>query len=298
MKLYQFSRTLFQFLAIALFTIVLTCACKALGASGLLPAQSASAGSGAGAANPELVPAPQDPQAMSVLNQVLAGGGGAPAIAAVSDYTATGSVEAGGLQHSMTIRGLLGSEFRIDVSSPEGTYSSGVDQGMVFSKAVDGTVSRPQQSNGHPNPFALPVWTPLYPAGFAFPSAFVGNIVSATTFGVSYIGTTTINGHTVHDIRITAGPFTAASQSGTMRLGLRQTRDLFIDTSTFQIVAFRETVPRNPIHEVDYSNYEAVNGVLMPFTIYDSYGGQAGVTIQINQIVFNTGLQQSDFAVQ
>jgi hypothetical protein len=73
---------------------------------------------------------------------------------------------------------------------------------------------------------------------------------------------------------------------------------LFIDTSTFQIVAFRETVPRSPTHEVDYDNYKSVNGVLVPFAISESYGGQVVATIQINQITFNSGLVPSVFSVQ
>ena len=43
---------------------------------------------------PALAPTtpPRDPQAVTILNQVIAAGGGADAIAAVSDYTATGTV--------------------------------------------------------------------------------------------------------------------------------------------------------------------------------------------------------------
>ncbi len=250
------------------------------------------------AASPAFVSPPQDPQAMSILNRVLAAGGGTQAIAGVSDYTATGSFGAGAQPSSVTIHGLGGWEFRMDVSGPTGTHSSGVHQGMVFSKADDDTVSIPQQKGNPPNRFALPVWTPLFPAGFAFQSAFVAHIVSTSIFGVSYLGVTKINGRSAHDIQIVVGPFTAASQPGKGASLPRPTRDLFIDTSTFQIVAFRETVPRNPTHEVDYSDYRVVNGVLMPFMISESFGGQTLPAIQINQIVFNTGLQPLTFAVQ
>lgn len=195
---------------------------------------------------------PRDAQAMSILNQVLAAGGGVPAIAAVSDYTATGNVVTGNDKGTITIRGHHRWEFRMDVNGPTGTHSSGVHHGMVFIQAEDGTVSIPQQKGNHPDRFALPVWTPMFPAGVAFQSAFVAHVVSGKVFAVSYIGTTEINGRSAHDIRIVAGPFTATPQSVKGDLSARPTRDLFIDTSTFQIVAFRESVPRNPIHEVDY----------------------------------------------
>jgi hypothetical protein len=244
-----------------------------------------------------IVDPPRDAQAVSILNQVLTAAGGAPAIAAVSDYTATGNVVTGNDKGTITLRGLHGWEFRMDIADSTGTHSTGVHQGKLFTKAVDGTVDIPQQ-NKNRDRFALPVWTPLFPAGYAFQSAFVTHVVSGKAFSVSMVGSTEINGHSVYDVRISLGPSTTTSQPGDRNLIRRPSRDLFIDTSSFQIVAFRESVPRNPMHEVDYDNYKPVNGVLMPFTISESYGGQTVATMQINQITFNTGLVASVFSVQ
>lgn len=287
MKLTRFSCLSFQFfvLLLALFTIVST-------------SESQGANADQGAPNPAFVAPTQDPQAMSILSQALAAGGGAKAIAAVSDYTATGSVIIGGQASSVTIRGLHGWEFRMDVSGPTGMRSSGVHEGMVFEKAEDGAVSLPQKRSGQRNRFAPPVWTPMFPAGFAFQTAFVAHILTGKNFEVSYIGVTEINGHNVHDIRIAAGPFSAASQRGNSDSVLRYARDLFVDTSTLQIVAFREVLPRNAIHEVGYGDYRLVEGVLMPFKIFESFGGHPTAAIEIGQIEFNTGLQPPAFAAE
>jgi hypothetical protein len=304
MKLTRFYHLSFQciVLILALFTIVSTSESQDGGTSGLLPAQSAPASprsdADRGTKNPAFFSPAQDPEAMSILNEVLAAGGGAKSISAVSDYTATGRVIAAGQESRVTIRGRYGWEFRMDVSGPAGTHSSGVHEGKVFEKAEGGAVSMPQKSSGQRSRFAPPVWTPMFPAGFAFQTAFVAHVVNMKNFEVSYIGATEINGHIVHDIRITAGPFSAASQRGNSDSVLRYARELFVDTSTFQIVAFREVVPRNAIHEVAYADYRLVEGVLMPLKISESLGGHPIADIEIDRIEFNTGLQPAAFAAE
>jgi hypothetical protein len=57
-------------------------------------------------------------------------------------------------------------------------------------------------------------------------------------------------------------------------------------------------LPRGLVHEVHYSNYQTVGGVLMPFSITEDLTGQATWTIQLSQIKFNVGLQESAFALQ
>jgi hypothetical protein len=297
----HFSSKRHQVAEIVIFSILVLATSQAGRLLALPPGQAIAPGSGppspSNATASSFVEPPRDALAMSILNQVLVAGGGAQAIAAVSDYTAAGNVTTGNDKGSITIRGLHGWEFRMDINGSAGAYSSGVHQGKIFTKAADGTVDIPQQ-NRHRDRFALPVWTPMFPAGYAFQSAFVAHVLSGKAFGVLSAGTAEINGHSAYDIRITAGPFPAATQSGAGSLTTRPSRDLFIDASTFQIVAFRETVPRNPTHEIDYSNFKLVNGVLMPFAISESFGGHVVATIQIDQITFNSGLVPSAFSVQ
>jgi len=296
LKLNQSPGSLVRFVVIPIFIIISAVSIQAQGQGAPVPVQPPLPvlGSVPSAAS---VP-PRDPQAMSILNQSLEAAGGAKAIAAIADYTATGKHVAEGEQSSVTLRGLHGWEFRMDISGSKGTHSSGVHKGMVFEKAEGDTVNIPQQKSGQANRYALPVWTPMFPAGFVLQAAFVAHVLSGKVFGVAYNGTTEINGHSAFDIQVISGPFPAGTQLDPKQLSAHQTRDLFIDSTNYQIVAFRETTPRSPTHEVDYDDYKAVDGVQMPFTISELFGGHSHSTIHIDQFVFNTGLQPTAFDVQ
>src|SRR5487761_474089 len=72
-------------------------------------------------------PAARDPQAVSVLTKCLTASGGAQAISAIQDFTATGNVTyfwAGEqVQGSVTVRGIGAGDFRLDANLPDGTRS-------------------------------------------------------------------------------------------------------------------------------------------------------------------------------
>jgi len=44
-----------------------------------------------------------------------------------------------------------------------------------------------------------------------------------------------------------------------------------------------------------FSDYRVVDGVIAPFSIVEFIAGQRTTTIQLRQIVFDTGLTQADF---
>jgi hypothetical protein len=44
-----------------------------------------------------------------------------------------------------------------------------------------------------------------------------------------------------------------------------------------------------------FSDYRAINGILVPFSITERVAGQTTWTIQLSQIAFNTGLGDTDF---
>ncbi len=74
----------------------------------------------------------QDAHALSLLSQALAVGGGAQAVAAISDYTATGNItyyadEAA--QGTVTAMGTNSQEFRLDATLPSGVRSWAVHDG-------------------------------------------------------------------------------------------------------------------------------------------------------------------------
>jgi hypothetical protein len=249
------------------------------------------------AGTPTFISPQQDPQAMTILNQVVNVAGGLQAIKAVSDYTATGSVAAGSQQGTLTLRGFGLYEFRMDLSLPNGVRSTAVHQGLVEYKSADGAVTTPQVQTNPPNRYALHIQTPVFPAGFAFPARMVVQIVSSGNFGTSYLGLTQFDGRPAYDIQIGVGPF-HAPKTANGPITATMTRDFFIDPSTFEVVGFTEAPRGMPRHEVDYADFRSVGGVLMPFSISELVGGQASLTMQLNAFTFNSGLQKSAFALQ
>jgi hypothetical protein len=79
------------------------------------------------------------------------------------------------------------------------------------------------------------------------------------------------------------------------------TRDFFVDPNTFQILSSQDSAhPKDNLsetcpHEMQFSNYQSTNGVLVPFAITETVCGQVTDTITLSQIAFNTGLTDSDF---
>ncbi len=244
----------------------------------------------------------QDPQATSVLNQALTAAGGTNIIGEISDYVGTGNITydpAGQeqTQGTVTVRGSRGSDFRIDATLPTGTRSYAVHQGIVNVKTESGGLIALTPWANAPGRVAFPYQTPLFPMSLIFPAKQLISILSLTdVYGLSYKGTTQVDGHMVNDVLVTEriGPASSTVQSSIPP----RTREIFVDTSTSQIVMMREPIPVGVLHEVHYSNYQAVGGVLMPFTITEDIGGQPSWTINLAQITFNNSLQPSAFVLQ
>lgn len=49
--------------------------------------------------------------------------------------------------------------------------------------------------------------------------------------------------------------------------------------------------------DVYFSNYQGVNGVMVPFSIMDTVNGQQPWAVHLSSMQFNTGLTDSDFAM-
>lgn len=215
--------------------------------------------------------APQDPQAVSVLNQALSGAGGAQALKAVTDYTGSGNITYHGnpdAQGTVTIKGLGSVAVRLDATLSTGIRSWAINEGVTTLKSEDGTVSQLAATNPKvPSSDAFPYQTPLFPSSLAFPYRQLANILNNPSFSISYKGIVQADGHSVHDIevqRVSAGGVDPTSKY--------HAREFFIDTATFQIVMTQDVVPKNITHQIHYSNYTAVSGVLVPFAITETNG--------------------------
>jgi hypothetical protein len=243
-------------------------------------------------------PAPQDAQAVSVLTQALTVAGGLPAIEAIADYTATGNVTYHWNpeeQGSVTIRGLGQIEIRIDSILPSGQHSEAIHDGQTARKKPNEKLWQYPPPYPVPSSEAFPYQPPMFPGSFALPQAQLVVVLNGARFSILYKGIVALDGKSVHDIgvqRVLPG----ATQPDSM--AEYHSIDFFIDSSSLQVVMTQDSVPNHIIHQIRYSDYRPVNGVLVPFSITEQMGGQKTRDIQLNQVNFNGSLQDSDFVLQ
>jgi len=242
-------------------------------------------------------PATKDPQAVSVLNQALTVAGGAAALKAITDYTATGNItyhwnpEA---QGTVTVRGLGLGQIRVDANLPHGVHSWVISDGQTSTKAEDGTLSQYPPPYPVPSSESFPYQPPMFPGSLAFPHEQFVAVLNSPIFSVSYKGIAQVDGRSVHDIELQR---VLPGQTQTDNMTEYRIMEFFVDTSTLQVAMTQDSMPKHIVHQVRYSDYRPVNGVLMPFSISEQMGGQKTREIQLDQISFNGGLQDSDFVL-
>jgi len=239
----------------------------------------------------QATPPQRDPQAVSVLRQSLATAGGAQALATVLDFTATGKITyywtEQGEVGTVTVKSRGLKQFRLEAVVSDGVLTSIVDNGQARHKDADGTV-RPMLNQHTENAGAM--YLP-------FAEIAIALIDPATS--ITDLGMVTENGQTTHGIRLQK-TFSARDDSDKTLSKLTQ-RDIFIDPSTFLVVRTRDLSPTrsNPVptivHDVTFSNYKPLNGVLFPFSIAESVNHQQIIAIQFDQVKFNNGLGDGDF---
>ncbi len=242
---------------------------------------------------PTTKPPQRDPQALGVLNQVLATSGGVTAFTAIQDFTASGTVTyfwAGEeVKGSVNLRGRGTDQFRIDASLPHGIRSWAVSNGTGSIKEMDGT-SQPISYYNATNLGSL-----------TFPYFAIMAALQDSTTSVADLGLMQVDGRQVRQIH-TRRQLDALNDTQAIFSELA-TRDYFIDPTTYQLLKVEDmahpaqSLTENYQHEISFSDYRLVGGVLVPFTISETIAGQQTWTIQLNQISFNTGLTDSDFQI-
>jgi len=243
------------------------------------------------------LPAPKDPQAVSVVNQALIVAGGIPAISAIADYTATGNItyhwnpEA---QGTVNVRGLGFDKIRVDASLPSGVHSLVISAGQTTTKNKDGAVSQYPPPYPVPSSDAFLYQPPMFPGSLVLPHTQLTVVLNNPRFSISYKGIVQLDGNSVHDVQVQP---ILPGQTQPDSMTEYHTIDFFIDTTTLQLVMTQDNVPKHIVHQIRYSDYRNVGGVQVPFSIGEQMGGQKTRDIQLSQISFNTGLQDSDFAL-
>jgi hypothetical protein len=133
-----------------------------------------------------------------------------------------------------------------------------------------------------------------------FPLPLISWALNSTDAATSYIGLETVNGESLHHIRIWNA---FASNSALTPLSEFYIRDIWIDNLRFlpRKIAYlrRESgggVPRIPV-AVFFADYNEVSGILYPFQIQKNFNGTPWTTITITNVTLNNGLTDTDFPV-
>jgi hypothetical protein len=212
----------------------------------------------------------------------------------MSDLTLTGTVTwyGGGTDTgTATLRALGTGESRMDLALTSGTRTeirdaqTGAQLGQWFA---------PNNTSGD---FASQnCWTD---AVWFFP--VLGSLAAGPNVVLSYIGLETRNGESVQHIQsYMYQPNQSALTPTPQQLS---TMDFYLDATTFlpSAVTFNahpdNNAAANLLLEVDFSNYQAVNGVVVPMHIQRYQQGNLMVDAVVTGVSFNTGLSLSIFAV-
>lgn len=233
----------------------------------------------------------RDPQAISVLTRCLAAAGGSQAIAAIQDFTGTGTITYfSGDQNdsgSVTVRGRGLIQFRVDATLADGVHSWIVSNGLAFQKNPQGATS------------PLPSQNAVKPADVTFPFSYLVSVLQDTSISVSYGGLTTHDGAQVYDIVVQKVLSKSVDPMNTV--GNTTKADFFIDPNSLLVQSVQDMAYRKDgglgasSHEIQFSGYKTANGMLVPFSITEFVAGQKTATIQLDQITFNNGLTDSNF---
>lgn len=202
-----------------------------------------------------------------------------------SDYlTGTATFQAKGTTESR-IDLNLGNVTRSEIRSSSGGVSSG-----NWTATDSSTAGAPLHANATHNCWTDAVWF--------FPALTVLNESSNSKFVFSYVGQEEHAGVTVQHLRV----FQAAS--GVKLLQHLSTMDFYLDPVTslplaiaFQIHPDNDAGTDIPT-EIRFANYQAVNGVQVPFHIQRLVNGGVILDATVSSAVFNTDLPDSTFSLQ
>ncbi|HEV3481438.1 MAG TPA: hypothetical protein VGR97_03830 [Candidatus Acidoferrales bacterium] len=238
--------------------------------------------------SPTVATPARDPQAMLVLQAAIkAMGGGAP-----SDSAATGSVNA--TVGSESQDGTVQIFTRATDQSSEAVSLPNLSQTTIYSHWMAGQVDGSTAQQQLTDQLAATSQTALYPLPL-----LVGTLNNPDA-SLQYVGQETVDDAVTQHIRFWN---TFASKPHLLPLAPFSLHDVWIDTSTGLPVKISFTQQAaagrafKTLVELNFSNYQQTSGFAYPYTIKKSLNGTPWLTISIQSVSFNTGLQYSQFQV-
>lgn len=140
-------------------------------------------------------------------------------------------------------------------------------------------------------------------AALFFPALSSLSAATQTNMIAKYVGQETIDGSTVQHLEFFhTADSTLSALAGDLPALSRI--DIFLDATSLLPVETKFITHANSdanvniAIEVDYSNYQSVNGVQIPFHVQKLLSGGVIVDFLVSQTAINTGLADSTFAIQ
>lgn len=234
-----------------------------------------------------------DPRAVAFAAQsigTLTGG------AVLNDVTLTGTATwvVGGESQTgnATFMALGSAESRFDIGLPSGTRTEIRD---ASAGVVQGKWVAPDGSSGvfsSQNCYTDAVW--FMPV--------LGSLAGGPNVVLSYIGQEMWNGSSVQHIQsflyLPSAPPTGGPSPGELSM-----MDFYLDSTTLLPVSVTfnmhpdDSVSNNVLVEVDFSNYQVINGMSVPMHIQKSMQGTLTLDFTVSSAAFNTGLLISNFTI-
>jgi hypothetical protein len=242
--------------------------------------------SGSSTAQTTTVGARRDPQAVSLLSQLLQHGG--TTVDTVQDFVGTGTITyyfGTVVQGTATIRGRGISQFRVDSALPGGQLSWAISNGAGWCSSLDGTLR------------SIPYHNTIPLQSLTFPLRKLSTAIAEPTTEITFKGLQAVGAATFYIVRTIRHPLTS---NDTTTQGL-ETADYLIDPVTLTLSSIHtNTHPVNTLDVdipvvVNFSDYRTINGLLAPFAVAEYVDGQQIWSLQVGQIQFNTGLTDLDF---
>jgi hypothetical protein len=237
--------------------------------------------------------AASDPQALALAaNSLAALTGGAT----ITDVTITGTATrvAGSDVGSgpVTLKALGTGESRLDLNLSNGARS----EARNLTNGPSGSWVGPD-GIAH----AMASHNCMTDSAWFFPALSALSQASSPSVLATYVGQETRSGLAVQHVRFITQAASAASDPTGLIQSL-STEDLYLDASSSLPVAFVfSTHPDNnaatniPV-EIDFSNYQLVNGASIPFRIQKFFNGTLLFDITVQSVALNSGLTDAAFA--
>jgi len=233
----------------------------------------------------------RDPQAVAIVQQVVKAMGAAaqsPPTSIVASGTYTRYLAGSTVSYPLRVEVLGSDQFRWEIDTP--------DLGTIVT-VVSGTAAWSQSTQG-----TEPIAVAEIPGKTceSFPFLALAAWANSPTVGLAMVGPETLAGRSVDHITVTPTLAGNTDPNRENRYETTQRRELFLDRQT--LLPYRMRYYSHPLDwrvplamEVEYGNFQTVNGLSFPASITTFRGALMLSQIQLNSLTLNVPVSAVDF---